>query len=245
VSPDSASEDSSLTRKYSCRLVIAFLIWTAGLLLCAGCGLQDYEKKMGDHQGRIKYEAEENTYLEPLQVLWLDKKKSDDPDYFHPDNLFFRPPQGIVTTADDKYVGNFNRYPGRGESSSFKEMLVAIARTDSRDKFKSEVLKELNVGGTPKTTSATRYHRTSFEHTVPYEFYESDGPRGPTRVFISQDDSTFQVAVAFRVPPPSSNWSSLESSIVYSLASLQTGTAALNQNRVYKPPAARPPSGKR
>jgi hypothetical protein len=220
------------------------------LFLCAGCGLQDYEKKMGDVQGQEKYKSEENTYLEPTQLRWLDKKKPEDPDYFHPDNLFFRPPQGIVTTADEKYVGSLNRYPGRGESSSFKELFVGMAKTDNREKFKDEVFKELGVTGTPKMTktSAIRYHGTSFEHAVPYELYESDGSRGPTRIFISQDDPMFQVAIAFRVPPSKtgeSKWSSVENSISYSLASLQTGSAALNQNTVYKPPAPAPAAPRR
>jgi hypothetical protein len=219
---------------------MAFLLASA-VAACAGCGLQDYEKKMGEQQVRLKYESEENSYLHPLPIQILGKKPDGKELDFNSENLFFRPPEGIENRPDEKFVGSFNRFPAT-EGLGFKEMLVAIVRSEDREKFKSEILKELHLSGPPKVTTATRLGVTRS-----FELYELDGPKESTRLFWDQGDPNFQVAIAFRVPGTASNWSSVEQKIVYSLASLMTGIPATTQHRTYKPAprVSTPKTGKR
>jgi hypothetical protein len=200
-------------------------------MLVTGCGLRDYERKLEEQQIRMKEEADLNSNLEPYPVKLHEKKGKEKDPAVSSDYLFLRPPQGMNTAADDKYSGACSHYLPRADSSTFKEMFVLLAKTEDREKFKSEVLKELHVSGNPVSIPLP----AKSNHVTQFELYE-DAAKDPIRVYIGQGNPTYQVAVAFRLAA-GSRWDSVNDKIKYSLGTLMIGLAGWGQNKSYRPPA--------
>jgi hypothetical protein len=218
-----------------------FLLLAGGLVLCAGCGLQDYEKKLAEQQELLKYGEKENDFCElrPLKLPERVVPPGQEDTSLENAELFFRPPEGILPTADEKYKGRLYVFPGRPKGG-FKEMIIAAA-SDDRDKFVKEMLDELKFADKQKDKQEFTAIRAN--HPIRYDEYRLTTEKDPIRIYIVKGEhATLQFAVAFR---PSAGWTSnLEEKVRWSLASLRLGTAARLQHRSYKAPDSKSSSKK-
>jgi hypothetical protein len=234
-------EDDPLILKLTSRFFGLLLLTGALAVFSSSCGLQDYEKQLEEQQARLKYTEEENTHLDPKPVKLFEKKEKEKPkgkekdkddedkdQSFHPDSFFMRAPAGITPVPDEKPVGILGHYPARSESGAIREMFVAAAKTDNRDKFKSDVLKEFKVGKSPRTMSVER-----LGYKQQFEYYQDE--TGSTRVYFNQGTGGIQVAVAFRLASGTAPTAATENKIIYCLQSVATGNMATQMHKTYKP----------
>jgi hypothetical protein len=111
------------------------------VLVCGGCGLSDYERRMSSEQERVQRFDLENKILGdpvPAPQKYDDKEKT-----WHPVlELFFRVPRGIRPTHEEKPVlpEGWVRYPRSSGDSLFSEIYVG-ATTDVNKDFGREAEK--------------------------------------------------------------------------------------------------------
>jgi hypothetical protein len=213
------------------------LVAIAGGLLLAGCGIGEYEKRMGEFEKQIKYIDEENTYLgDSLRLPEKPpptEKKTDRPPppdkAVAADLFFFRPPKGIASNPEDKPVGVFLRYPGKKESG-FKALLLAVRATSDRAAFQKEVLEKLHGGKTERRT-IERGNGSTLDYD--YSLGETDGE--PLRIFILDSAEPYRVAIGFQHAVDSARTSRSEDAIRLSLGSLRLGEDAAIQHQAFLP----------
>lgn len=200
-----------------CRL--GALLAEMGLLLFAGgCGVSDYEARMGQEQSRVEYFDRETLFLEAL-VKWPEKKdeKKDDKTApgLAPNEIYFRPPKGIATTPLPA-GGNLYRLPAVGATPGlFQEVFLLVVKGKGRDAFRAEVMKDMaafGAGGTMTEKSLTPPGRNQMR----FEHYRNETAN--LNLFLYQDGD-YQAAVGFRALKPD-----------LATMDLSLGTLALGQN---------------
>jgi hypothetical protein len=233
------------------------LLLTGIALLVAGCGLQDYEKKLEEHQKREAYLEAENAHLESQPLRLLEKKgkerakekgKSLEQDALNADSFFFRPPLGVSPIPEEKPVGILNKYAGRSENSGIKEMYVALAKNEDQDKFRKAILVDalkLNEKAL-KPPKPSEFSRLDSRPLV-FDTYFEDSTKERLRVYLLRDP-TWQLAIAYRLSGTAGSSNGVETNIDYAMRSTAFGTAAVQQHAVYRsagPAVPRPKSTKK
>ena len=223
--------------KLFCFLILFGLFF----LSASGCGVGEYEARMDEQQKRVQYLDDENKYLEG-KPLKLPEKKTEDKEALLNEEFFFRPPTGISTTPDERpFAGIVYRYAS-SNNAIFQDLLVAVAKTDKREKFVKDVLSQIPGLGAPKPHEVGQligqpvrydsYHETSPNPTGPYAYFLRDAP-------------PYQVALIFRPVANPASAANIEASINYSLGSLRVGPAAAQKLRTWKPPPSPRSTGRR
>src|SRR5262249_12150654 len=107
----------------------------AALLLAAGCGLSEYERKMANEQERVKrFDREMELLGDAISppTKWDEKTQT----YVPLLEMFFRPPHGISTKYDKNspQLGIWYQYPrtAAGSDNLFQDVYLAIT-TDEKD----------------------------------------------------------------------------------------------------------------
>jgi hypothetical protein len=220
---------------------LAVLLFSSALLL-PGCGLGEYEKRMGEFEKRIKYVEDENANLgDPLSLpdrpLHTDKKADGEPaqaDTVVPNDVFFfRPPRGISSNPDTKPIGPFLRYPGK-KDSVFSAVLLAVQDSSDRPGFQKEVLDKLHANGDP---SARQFERVDGK-TLDYDYYLGEMAGQTVRLYILRTTEPYRVAIAFEPSADASRPPRVEDPIRFSLASLRLGDEAGTLRQAFKPTTA-------
>jgi hypothetical protein len=206
----------------------------AGLVLGAGCGLADYERRFEQQQARLKALDEENKYLgDPVEIP---SGTDNDP----PVEVFWRPPKGISRSSDDKSFGDLAHYPRAGAGGGVAEVYLAV-RTGDRS-FLTEGIKPL-VSGPLETKRVSK--PIPGREPLPFYALEHDARNGyHYLIYVYQKDKA-QVAVVFVVKTGDKDQAAVTTPIDYSLKSLVVGPDAARLRRAFqsRPPAKGPAAG--
>ena len=194
------------------------------LVSLSGCGVTDYEQRIGVEQARLEYFDRENQLLTgPLKIPERPVEKKDDkvPDVIQPHEVFFRPPQGIMTTPQGG-GGPVLRLAAvqSGTTPQVLEVQLLVARGKGRDAFRTEALELFKPGGPATERTLTIPGRKPM--TV--EMYRHE----PTNfyVYLLQDD-IYHAAVVFRNNKP--DLPAMEVSV----GTLRFGAEALKQHQAF------------
>ncbi len=148
--------------------------WLAALLLlAAGCGVSEYEKKMEETQRRVKQFEETSKLLDgPLTIPSPAAKEKGAP---APPQLFLLPPRGIQRTASNEKEPR-NRilytFPPRGAASAGPFLNVEVAVAEKSKDFETEVIRSYGPSGhlkqqklrfDPPGREAVTFQSTEFE----------------------------------------------------------------------------------
>jgi hypothetical protein len=208
---------------------------TLGLLLGAGCGLAEYERKMAEEQERIRYLDEENKHLEAGPVRLPEKKEADpDAKTVQPAEVFFRPPKGIALNPDERpVVANLYRYRATGASPAFPEVFLAVSK-DGSGTFQQDILRSL---GSSAATRGNKEIKRPGREPLRFEMYKE--PLRELTFFFSRTD-VYQVAVVFHAAESAATTRVMD----FSLGSLALGGAAGVQHRAYQSRSATGSTGR-
>jgi len=217
------------------RLPLAALfVGAASLLMIAGCGVTEYESRMGHEQARLEYFDRENQLL-AAPIKWPERKeeKKDEkaPDNFLPTDVFFRPPKGIEPTPQT--AGQFQRLlpsPKAETQPLFQEIRILVAKGKGREAFRPEALQALGVGGSP----AEKVVNVPGRKPMLLEHYRNEQGSLSVQAFLYGEEN-FQAVVVFYSAKPD------PAVIDVSLGTLYLGYAADVQHAAY---ARRPAAGR-
>jgi len=113
-------------------------------LLSAGCGVQEYERRMLKEQERVAYLDEENRLLdEPLAAPPRKVGEKETP----PPNVFLRPPRGIGSAGQAMPGSKIVFYYARTGNSPFLGVYLATETLEGKDaqkKFDDEMLRRFS-----------------------------------------------------------------------------------------------------
>jgi hypothetical protein len=213
------------------------LFFAAGLLLSAGCGLQDYEAKMAFAQEHIEYLDKENQVLEGKQVLLPVKKDASGKvrkDSVPGTSVFFRPPKGIRTNPETG-EGLLATYPAQGKNVPFQDVLIAVVQNMKFDTFKEQVLSELQLSSPQKSSRTIPLPGGKQLH---FDSYTEDQNGLTTRAYFYNGTPPFLAALVFRSPSSGKANTNVQSTIDLSLGTLLLGVQARIKLSSWNPTSA-------
>jgi hypothetical protein len=222
-----------ISTPFSMRRIAKYWL-TAATMVCAGCGLADYEARMDLQQKKLRYAEEQNQNLEGYKVLLPDRKPEDE---VSKEEFFFRPPKGFDGNGDDKTIGaDIAHFPAKSEGH-FKDLWIAAVKRDNEAKFQKDVLELLKINTRakkPKTVGGVGLTQLNYDWV-----HDDQGARGSYDAYFYKK-APYLVAIVFKTdsskegagPPPQ---------VDYALASLRVGSEARGQ-KVLKTPAAAAPT---
>jgi hypothetical protein len=114
------------------RIVPRAALLAAAALLLAGCGLSEYEAKLGSEKARVdRWDEETKALGEPLKMPELPKKDGKEPPEW---KVFLRPPRGVsdspVTAPNSsqvQLVGDRLAQYGAGGNTGFQSVYLGVA----------------------------------------------------------------------------------------------------------------------
>jgi hypothetical protein len=224
------------------RQLRALMLLAVGLLLVAGCGLNDYETKMIQEHEMLLYQDEQARTLEaPLKVSDRSEKDKDGKEFVtvRSKDVFIRPPKGIRIDPEKKgpqqYGTLLQQYlpAPRANAGPFKEMTVA-AGTKAMEDFRKDVVRAYGVDKDVSPSKIT-VERGPGMTPLTYQQVRIEADNGLNVWVINfLQDPKVKLAIVFKVPKDDSQHSK---AMKMSLASAAVGANARQLFASFKAPS--------
>jgi hypothetical protein len=218
--------------------VLLCLIFAGLSGLAVGCGLGEYEKQMELQQELLDYMEEENKVLEPLPIL-LPALKEKGKIVVPANHFFYRPPKGISISPVglvDNLLYEFDPLVRTSPITAIYAASAKVNKADKDDKFQTEVLRLLSIGGKKKVVTV----RAAEGKPKTLDAYEETTPKGVTTAYFNkQDPGGEEGVIVIHLAPGGEKDSAVKNAIDKSLASFLCGKAAFQRHRTYKPIGAK------
>jgi hypothetical protein len=214
------------------------LLLAAVALVVAGCGLSEYERRMGEEEDRLQYFDLEVKNLDDALVL---PPKKEGKKEIAPPDVFIRAPKGIRSVAEDSmYAGMLYRYARSGSATGSPFVEVLLAAAESKKNFRNDVLRVF-PGVDP--THGKRVTKPSPGRTpLQFDSWASEDNLTLT-YFYFHERGSMQVVVVYRVDKARTGGTT-QTQIDMSLASLAVPPEAGRARAIYRSQSKKPPSGK-
>jgi hypothetical protein len=170
----------------------AALLATA-LVLCAGCGLSDYEQKMDETQKTQRMTEDARKLLAKTPIKLPESKNKDETKKAEEESALapfanFRPPSTVRIEFQGK-VGPLFKFPG---GSEFKDVLIGVTTAD-----RPSILHALDLDSAGKTPVALKLAKGG---ALQLDVYKGQNPTYATRAYF-YEKSPYQIVIVFRWDP--------------------------------------------